>query len=868
MAEVNGIFSEFNMNIQDSQDRNEYIPKDNKFERSPSADKFTSSKSTESDKNKVIQIGTIAATAVVAALAYATGKRSGADALSAAVAKNQQHEKTIQSLQQTIQQSVEKASAQVNAEKTALSLQEKQVRELVEAIEPQIQQGGNAQRIHSVLVQQITASIQNPKLSYDPMAVPVEQISDFIPHNTKIFRLREIPALVPTVAEKSSEIIQSSTLKAKFAQTGTLDIILPTTEKIHPVRSTQAFIGDKAITGLNETVDTQITTDYGKRINWSARKIARDIMQNFYDGHGNTLDGVRVTLTKQPNGSVKVKISGQGLYDYRSLQLLGSGNKVESGYNAGGFGEGSKILAANLLGKGETSAVTYSCADWQYTLSAPKNGSNIIQQTLRKSQQPLNGNTIEFETRNQELVDSIVDSVNFFNHSQNPDFQGLTFDSESFAFRILGGDKKGNIYLTQRFEFEGDGKWEGAVDTMDIIFKRKPDPDKFFEITGKKLPQDRDRTSLSFEDIQNLTHYFAHDMKDEELIQSILSTKSMWGTPALKNNKNAQSSLSSFLQGLLEEAKSRNLALDLQGEKFVVLNQSANDTVIQTLSSYGYKFLPETFENFGIEKATTAFRKLSVHTPLEPTTTEIQKLKLLEQGLGIIQENIQGALKTQLQKVNIEINPKYCKKEIFLNSLIRELSERTHDFDYLLDGQRINMQKVENMSETEFAELCKKLSKAVNDLFGSLSEKPDSKVIEVICDDLLYLGDNSTSAKTKDYLISLKDLNLITAADVTKPRYIFDRHSEIAQNTLGEAIINNSEYNGHWVDREYLNTADFYQILGTWIHECCHKTGGDGSADFTYALTDMLRVLLRSNSSSVNTAKLNALAEVFNKLGT
>jgi len=41
--------------------------------------------------------------------------------------------------------------------------------------------------------------------------------------------------------------------------------------------------------------------------------------------------------------------------------------------------------------------------------------------------------------------------------------------------------------------------------------------------------------------------------------------------------------------------------------------------------------------------------------------------------------------------------------------------------------------------------------------------------------------------------------------------------------------------------------------LAVAIHEICHDYGGDGDANFTYALTDMLQALIRAVSSDEKT---------------
>ena len=110
-------------------------------------------------------------------------------------------------------------------------------------------------------------------------------------------------------------------------------------------------------------------------------------------------------------------------------------------------------------------------------------------------------------------------------------------------------------------------------------------------------------------------------------------------------------------------------------------------------------------------------------------------------------------------------------------------------------------------------------------------------------------------------------MQIINKKDVTIPRFIFNRKSELASNTLGEAIINFGEYKGHWIDRGYLNNGNFYDLLATWIHEICHKSGGDGTSEFTYKLTDIIEALMTATSKSAQfRTDLLALEKVFNEI--
>ena len=115
-------------------------------------------------------------------------------------------------------------------------------------------------------------------------------------------------------------------------------------------------------------------------------------------------------------------------------------------------------------------------------------------------------------------------------------------------------------------------------------------------------------------------------------------------------------------------------------------------------------------------------------------------------------------------------------------------------------------------------------------------------------------------------------MEIIQKEDITAPRFIFDRTQELAKNVLGEAILElqyngTNKYKGHWIDRTYLNNGSFCDLVATWIHEICHKSGGDGQAEFTYKLTDVIEALLDSMPfSNEMQTNLLALDKLFNEI--
>ncbi len=719
----------------------------------------------------------------------------------------------------------------------------------------------------NLLVKKYQSLIQDPKLSYDPLTPPaqVEMVDNIaLRYANQLFKLEDLSGF----ERKASlgDILDTAKLREILSQNGAAEVSLPMTAKVNPVKSPNASIAGIDITDLGKTVNSDFKTNYGKRISWSEEKIARDIMQNFYDGHGNTLDGVKIAVKQLPNGEYNVRVSGLATFDYENLQYMGSGSKVENPYNAGGFGEGAKVLVANMLGKGDAKSVKYACADWELTFDA---ANGIVRRTLKKVN-PIEGNNIEFTTNNKKLADAILDSINYFEHSQNPDFKGLHFDSRDFGFKFLeNADEKGNIYLTQRFELEKTGNWDNGLDNLRLIFKRKPDPEKFKKINGIEMPKDRDRQFLTFDDIENYTKYFANGLSDEDLLKAFMTTKPRWANLPLGSKKTA---LKSFVEGLIDEMYSRGLAIDYSNSKFLFVKYNPSDAISDMIQTYNYKVCPDIFEHIGMLSAEEVFKRLSIHKPVAPTIEEIKKFKILEEAMRVVKEDIDVVRKAHAQNPIFKFKPDMSKEKF---------GEYITDMDIPHEIRAIVKKYVPQESSwhcpDNFRELDDESFKACK---KEIEDFVISKLKTAAIDDSIYKqylmlnktrdAQNILDLATKEYFKKFSSFDLIETEDITKPRYIFDRHNETAQNTLGEAITRRKDnygkqYLGHWVDREYLDNASFNDLLATWLHEICHKSGGDGSAQFTYTLTDMLQVLLNPSNIKNRNVKLAALEELFNQ---
>lgn len=849
------MFNEINQSILQTEKAKETFFKKgkNKLERTPYKDSFTKTQQNENQTDKKQPIPRKAYIIGGAGIAVATTV--------GLVATGQVHKYKKQLKEASTKfDDILKQNEQLNAH----------IKKLSSTIDDILAKAQASTDTDEKLITHYTKILDDISLPYSHLNAPGSIQKPYLPIGAKLVKSSEITPLAK-LKNKTDNFINPDDLKSILAKDGQINITIPKLGEVKASIAKNAFLGDDIIDDLGKTIKTDITLDYGKRVNWSEQKIARDIMQNFYDGHGNTLDGVQLFVQKLPNGQTKIKVSGEGLFNYTNLQYIGAGNKISNPYNAGGFGEGSKVLVANILGKKDASSVKFSCADWDLVFGS--NG-NLMTRTLTKAKNTLNGNSIEFETGNQKLVDAIIDSVNYFKHSSNPDLSNLTYDGQNFAFKVLKDGQKGNFYLTQRFEFGNEGAWQDAVEDLTVLFKRKPDAKKFKEITGKNLPQDRDRTHMSVDDIRDLTRYFATEMSDDELLGSIASTKNLWGS--ITTNPESKQPIKAFIDGISDELKKRNIFLDMADEKFAHNTQYTNDTVRKTLYEYGYHILPEDFKKLGLYSTNDVFHNLSQHKALEPTAIEIKKIKILDEAMKIIQESMDSELSRNLEKANLKFSPQDIKKSKWnLYEHKKELAEMFPDVipSSAVDGSSYKFdQFIDELDDKGLQKFTDCVSQFFNTKLKNSKNAPNSKEAQKIIDTAKYLSRQSDDAITNEYFKKLDHLRMITPEDIQQPRYIFNRHNEIAQNTLGEAITGYNQdkyatdYLGHWIDREYLNSGDFNQLLGTWLHENCHKTGGDGSADFTYALTDLIRSLLDANINGEKTKKLAILQNIFNNL--
>lgn len=664
--------------------------------------------------------------------------KAAQDALEKTSAENeilQNQCKNLESLLSTLKKELGDISSAVSSKKT-LSEKAEELQTQLKGVLARLENTNEIKALEDYK-QRILKKLDSP-LSYNPLNPVYKDVEPRTYNFSEFFDYRKLEQSGHAV-----RITPSAELLGRLNKEGKLVIDFPKNNAQRFLKDKKAFLQGENIYGLNQTINTDMTAIYGKRVNWSDEKISRDIFQNFYDAHGHTLEGTNIDISKT-GGTYKVKISGQSQYDHKNIQYIGSGNKDNDLYNAGGFGEGTKILSAVLLGTEKTKNVRFASANWTIDFSRTEEAikDSVITRTLKKLEKPIDGNYIEFETKDAKLVEKILEARNYFYHPKNPDFKNLTFENDSWGFKLLPEKEKGNLYLTQRFEYQKSGQWDNGVEDVTIIFKRRPKNSELFD-------KNRDRINLSIDEIKNLIKEdFAKTMSDEDLMDSILKLEPLWNNSLRYTQEGAGDEL---CKSLVYEAFDRNLGINFGEKKFAARSFFCYD-IEPTVENLGYELCSNYMERLGMRRVRDIYAMTRKHAPLPPTEIEKKKLMLLEEGISL-------------------------------------------------------------------------------------------------------LADDSVMQKR------------ISLADAKKPRFIFNAKQAKEEGTNAESVTKSGEYLGHWVDREYLNSKDFYTLLGTWLHEITHKYSGDGTKDFGYKLTDVMGMELESLMNKPEKAeKLKVLRDIFNSL--
>lgn len=453
---------------------------------------------------------------------------------------------------------------------------------------------------------------------------------------------------IPSKHESYTTLKSSDSMMKELEEKGSVALSIPNAGGLKPKISETPNV--EKDNDFNKTVSAQMTLSYAKKRNWSNEKIARDLMQNFYDGNGHTLEGVDLKVKQNDDGTYTIRIDGKGIYNYEHLKRLGGSDK-DNPKDAGGFGEGSRIIAGSLLAKG-TNRVRFACKDWQMDFTTAENvrtHEEGVMRTLTKNEAQLDGNYVEFDTNDKELVEKIMDSKNYFYSPNNPDFRDLDIENEFFGFKVTP-DKNGNLYYIQRFQTP-DKKMDNGLQNMTLIFKQAAFGENFQNKGGYTIDLNttRDRMAIEAEQMSELTRAYAKTLPDADLVKAISALEPIFTSDNCNSEKfrreNKANNLSyQFTQSIIHEAASRGIKLDFEDKKIVYVKESSEwRTNLSSkeeafFNKEGYIFANMGTE-LGIEDAESLYAKLHRPHSIKPTEQQAKQLQILNEAVNLITSN-------------------------------------------------------------------------------------------------------------------------------------------------------------------------------------------------------------------------------------
>lgn len=580
------------------------------------------------------------------------------------------------------------------------------------------------------------AKIESGKLNYDIETPPVTGKKSNVEYTDAV----ELPKTAGTTNRANMIDLHIPQIK----EDGSFDFKLPTSAEMKI-----SHMETKDFKPVKNQM-TNITESYADSVQWNNDKIARDVLQNFYDGHGQTLDGVQLTFTPTSNGRYKVRIKGDSTYTVDKAVYIGESTKRDNAKAAGNYGEGLKMSVLKLLKDGGASEVNIGSDNWKLTYNLQKgdlSDKKVLAYSLDKVDK-FNGNYIEFETSDKNLLETFRTSINRFYHSNNPHFKCPDFENELIGIKNLPKGQKGGIYIAgQRFEFNND--YDGLEDIA-IFIKEKP--------PVNILDPSRDRTSLNTSQLEEIGRWLEQEsrMSKTDRLNFIKALEPYWEKKNFFMDTPVDNMLNRFILYQGHERGTKN-TLHIKFPPKYVAYSPASPEVVMDLKKNGYVVCKDYFENLGMPTIKDLIGDARAHDVVIPNEVQTKKILILKEAIS-------------------------------------------------------------------------NLSKSLKDKHFT-PEELDAKI---------YMFDNKGAKDNKLY-----------------------------SSTLAEAIVDNDTTKGFWIDKGYLDSAKFSDVLETALHELSHKAGGDESAEFSYKLTNVNKDAIEqiiTDAKSRN--ELQALNRLWDELST
>ena len=358
--------------------------------------------------------------------------------------------------------------------------------------------------INPVKRAEILNEVTQKELNYNPLAPYFEELAPLYKPEQYGDSYENIKIGTTNRTDMKSIVIP------EIKRDGSFDFELPKGEM--KVKKTSLKPFDKPF-----EIQSNISEKYSDSLVWNNDKVSRDLLQNFFDGHGQTLDGVHFKFTPNNDskkGKYKVRIEGKSLYNFKEAILLGESSSHGNKNAAGNYGEGLKMVTLKLLTQNKASDVKIGSGNWEITCSL-KDDERLDSKLINYNVHPVenyNGNFIEFDTSDMSLLKTLKTSINRFYHSSNPHFKSPEFENDLFGIKILPENEKGGLYIAGQ-QFEYDGKFDG-IESASIFIKEKI-PTDVFDVS-------RDRTSISHTDFYSIAKWLTDKTSENEQQKQII----------------------------------------------------------------------------------------------------------------------------------------------------------------------------------------------------------------------------------------------------------------------------------------------------------------------------------------------------------
>ena len=447
---------------------------------------------------------------------------------------------------------------------------------------------------------------------------------------------------------------------------------------------------------------TNITESYADSVQWNNDKIARDVMQNFYDGHGQTLDGIQMTFEPVANGKYKVRIKGDSTYTVDKAVYIGESTKRDNAKAAGNYGEGLKMSVLKLLKDGGADEVKIGSDNWNLTYSLQKgdlSDKRVLAYSLDKVDK-FNGNYIEFETSDKDLLETFRKTINRFYHSNNTHFRCPDFENDLIGIKLLKPGEKGGLYIAgQRFEFNND--FDGLNDIV-IFIKEKPPVDI--------LDPSRDRTSINSNQLENIAQWLAREsrMPQEDKAKLLKALEPYWDKKSFSDDSPVDAFLTRFLLYAGGDFKG-DLHIKFPSN-YVAYSQSSND-VVRELRKNGYRVCKDYFSKLGMQTIHDLMGDARTHEIVIPDANQTKKILILKEALNSLSDSLKGkhfAPEELDAKIYLFNNKGDKDKKLYSDTMAEAIIDRGTSKGFWIDKDYLNNSKLSDILETALHELSHK----------------------------------------------------------------------------------------------------------------------------------------------------------------